>query len=122
MSWVAPFIAFVVGAVSTWLLTVHRVARPIRGGGHAGSEASAGAPVSSGSVAPASSATPDPEAARFAGTPTAAAVDTHGAGARWIPRAEDEDALLHPREHPSPPASGGTDPARAPVDRDGGSR
>jgi hypothetical protein len=108
-------IALVLGAGITWLLTVHSVTRALPVGGSrgprgAGGPGGPGRPEGSG-VRP-SSRGAEPEDAAFGGAATPASVDTRGAGARWMPDAEDEDALLHP--HRSAP------PDRGPQDRNRG--
>jgi hypothetical protein len=110
--WLVLLVALVLGAGTTWLLTVHSVTRSLPVGGTRGR---GGPPASGGPVTPAtrtSAPGAEPEEAAFGGSATPASVDTHGAGARWMPDAEDEDALLHPH--------GSSGPVRGPEDRSRG--
>ena len=89
MRWVVLLVGFVAGAATTWLLTVRRVTRTVPGG-----DERVGADFERADFDD-----DDSDAADFGGVATTALVDTHGVGARWIPDAEDEDAVLHPHRN-----------------------
>ena len=111
MRWVVLLVGFVAGAATTWLLTVRRVTRTVSGGDERVDAGFDRADFDRADLERADVDDDDSDAADFGGVATTALVDTHGVGARWIPDAEDEDAVLHP--HRNAP--------RAPGHRDAGS-
>ena len=91
MKWLLMVLAFVLGAVTTWFLTVKRGTRPVDGASAVVDQAAGGVGVEHGEDDVVLGLDDDPS--RFGGERTPLS-ETVGPAERWDRNAEDVDALL----------------------------
>jgi hypothetical protein len=95
VKWLLALVAFLLGGGLTWVLTVHRVTRVLP-------DTSGEAAVGGDEAHEAGEAAEDEDGSAFGGP---SSEESSGeAGARWMPDAEDEDALLRRAAHRDDPA------------------
>ncbi|MGO4603148.1 channel accessory protein ArfC [Terrabacter sp. 2YAF2] len=104
MKWLLLAVAFVLGAVTTWFLTVKRVTRVVSAEDQVPGGADGQAAEGTGSSADVEVDDLEDAASAFGGAHTATS-DASGAAEAWDRDAEDEDALMSGRADDAPELS-----------------